>query len=100
MSTFLQKLKLKEGKVVILNYIFPYDVNHPRTQVARVIEVGMDYYVIETFEEGIKKQEMYTYPTQGLWSIQLNADKEEIEFQRNEFEYLSKKEMPAKFSIE
>lgn len=89
MGSFLDKLRGKEGKLIIVTYCFPYEASHLNNQVARVAEVGIDYYILETYEKGEKKVRMYPYPCRDIVSIQLNAEIEAIEFQRDEFEYLS-----------
>lgn len=94
--SFLHKLKQKEGKLVTLNYLLSHDICHPRKLLGRIVDVGVDYFVLEYFDKGKKIELLYPYPTPGLGFITLNCEEHEIEFQRDAFEYLSTKEVKKK----
>lgn len=92
MSGFLQKLKQKEGKLVMLNYFLSYDISVPRQFLGRISDVGIDYFILDTFENGNKKEILFPYPTPGLGFITLSCSDFDLDFQREALEYLSKKE--------
>lgn len=91
-------LKSKEGELVTLNFLFSYDISHPRKLLARLKSVGMDFFSVETFEKGQRQELIFPFPTIGLFSISFCSDSEEsLEFERQALEHLAKQDVQAKY---
>ncbi len=92
----LQYLKLREGEIVCLHFLYLSENGNVREKskivVGRLQTVGNDFFILVSYKEGKKDTRLYPYPTQGLQSISVNLDEVEdseiiIKFQKEEYEY-------------